>query len=200
MEDIIEFFQNHVLGKVLYTTDSQYEIESRDYHGIYSDQISFSNFKFNDSYFSFNTILNSKELIYKLGSTNEEVELIKNYNNVLVFHSELQELLSTKEIIGSFELISGTFKNFPPVPIVNELHDFRLKKGILSWTHKQLLLDGDVKDNGNESLSYNSNNKFYLKDNKLHLKYGALPAHFYPNSHRKLINRNNNSYLVAKEK
>ena len=51
MKEIINFVEENVSGKTLFTKELVYELEDGTLQGVYSDQISFSNFKYSQSGF-----------------------------------------------------------------------------------------------------------------------------------------------------
>ena len=51
MKKIIDFMEENVDGRTLFTKELVYELENGALQGIYSDQISFSNLKYSQSGF-----------------------------------------------------------------------------------------------------------------------------------------------------
>ena len=60
LKDIIEFLEENVDGKTLFTKELIYKLENGALQGVYSDQISFSNLKYSQSGFQLDMAYGSR--------------------------------------------------------------------------------------------------------------------------------------------
>lgn len=51
MKEIVDFIEENIIGKTLFTKELVYQLENGALQGVYSDQISFSNLKSSQSGF-----------------------------------------------------------------------------------------------------------------------------------------------------
>jgi hypothetical protein len=64
MQSIIDFIENNINGKTLYTEELLYDLENKTLQGVYSDQTSFSNLKYSESTFQLDMFIVANEKIY----------------------------------------------------------------------------------------------------------------------------------------
>ena len=75
MKKIIDFIEENVNGRTLFTKELVYKLEDGALEGIYSDQISFSNLKFSQSGFQLDMFIVANEKIWLMRSQAELEEL-----------------------------------------------------------------------------------------------------------------------------
>ena len=61
MKQLISFLEDNVLSKPLFTEELFYELEDGKLQGVYSDQITFSNLKYNKYGFNFDMFVLANE-------------------------------------------------------------------------------------------------------------------------------------------
>ena len=79
MKEIINFIEENVNGKTLFTKELVYELEDGTLQGVYSDQISFSNFKYSQSGFQIDMFIISNEKIWLIGKKREREKIKKGF-------------------------------------------------------------------------------------------------------------------------
>lgn len=90
LKDIIEFLEENVDGKTLFTKELIYKLENGALQGVYSDQISFSNLKYSQSGFQLDMFIVSNEKIWLMGADGQREELRKDFSGVSLFRFEWQ--------------------------------------------------------------------------------------------------------------
>jgi len=171
MKHIINFLEEHVNGKTLYTKELVYELEGGTLEGVYSDQISFSNLKYSGSGFQLDMFLVSNEKIWIMNNGQHDT-LRKDFSSVSLFRFELAKRKSTDRITGSFRFISASGKDIPAEAIVSSIYDVRLEDGVLRLKEDQALYrDQPVLDGGYKPVAFQSDQRFFVRDGKLHYEY-----------------------------
>lgn len=87
-----------------------HELENGSPQGIYSDQISFSNLKYNKYSLNFDMFVLAKELIYKLNQNKEKTNTAKDFSGVSLFRHELARRRSTDESTDFFKICFWNFE------------------------------------------------------------------------------------------
>jgi len=139
MKDIINFLENNVNGKTLFTKELVYELENGTLQGIYSDQISFSNLKYSQSGFQLDMFIVSNEKIWILGKNKQRESLRKDFSAVSLFRFELAKRRSTGKITGFFRYISASGKDVAAEAIVSGIYDVQLDHDVLKLKENQVL-------------------------------------------------------------
>lgn len=139
MKEIINFIEENVNGKTLFTKELVYELEDGTLQGVYSDQISFSNFKYSQSGFQIDMFIISNEKIWLIGKKREREKLRKDFSSVSLFRFELAKRKSTNAITGYFRFVSASGKNVAAEAIVSGIYDVRLENGVLKLSEDQAL-------------------------------------------------------------
>ncbi|MBZ9570595.1 hypothetical protein KQY27_03420 [Methanobrevibacter sp. TMH8] len=172
MKQIISFLENNVLSKPLFTDELLYKLDDGKLQGVYSDQITFSNLKYNSYGFNFDMFVLANEKIYELNEIGEKVNIRKDFSGVALFRYELAKRHSSNEITGTMRFISGTLNNPPAEAIVNCVYDIKFENNSLSWFEKQgLYRDQPSKDDKYTATSFDAENRIYIENNKVHFKY-----------------------------
>ena len=133
MKEIINFIEENVNGKTLFTKELVYELEDGTLQGVYSDQISFSNFKYSQSGLQIDMFIISNEKIWLIGKKREREKLRKDFSSVSLFRFELAKRKSTNAITGYFRFVSASGKNVAAEAIVSGIYDVRLENGVLNF-------------------------------------------------------------------
>lgn len=172
MKEIIRFLEANVNGKTLYTKELVYELEHGALQGVYSDQISFSNLKYSQSGFQLDMFIVSNEKIWLLGAGGQREELRKDFSGVSLFRFELAQRKSTNAVTGCFRFISASGKNVAAEAVVSGIYDVRLENGVLKLSEDQVLYrDQPVQGGRFKPVSFQSEHRFYVKDEKPHYEY-----------------------------
>lgn len=172
MKEIINFIENNVNGKTLFTKELIYKLENGALQGVYSDQISFSNLKYSQSGFQLDMFIVSNEKIWLMGENGQREELRKDFSGVSLFRFELAERKSTNLITGCFRFVSASGKNVAAEAIVSGIYDVQLQNGMLKLTEEQVLYrDQPIQDERFKSVAFQSEHRFFNQDGKLHYEY-----------------------------
>ena len=172
LKDIIEFLEENVDGKTLFTKELIYKLENGALQGVYSDQISFSNLKYSQSGFQLDMFIVSNEKIWLMGAGGQREELRKDFSGVSLFRFELAERKSTNAMTGSFRLIYASGKNVAAEAVISGIYDIRLEDNVLKLMEDQALYrDQPVQGGRFKPVAFQSEHRFYCKDGKLHYEY-----------------------------
>lgn len=171
MKDIIDFLETNVNGKALHTKELVYELENGALEGVYSDQISFSNLKYSQSGFQWDMFIVSNEKIWIVNNGKRET-LRKDFSSVSLFRFELAKRRSTDGITGFFRFISASGKDIAGEAIISSINDVRLDDGVLRLKEEQALYrDQPVQDGRFKPVAFQSDQRFFMEDGKLHYEY-----------------------------
>ena len=172
MNELIEFLESNVNGRTLYTRELVYELENGSLEGIYSDQISFSNLKYNQSCFQLDMFIISNEKIWLLEQDRQRETLRKDFSAVSLFRFELAKRKSTGKITGCFRFLSASGKEVAAEAIVSGIYDVYLDQYILKMKEDQVLYrDQPIRGDGYKPVAFQSEHIFYLEKGKLHYEY-----------------------------
>jgi hypothetical protein len=172
MKKLINFLEEYVLSKPLFTEELVYELENGKLKGIYSDQITFSNLKYNNYGFNFDMFVLANEKIYELNEIGEKTNIRKDFSGIGLFRYELAKRHSSDEITGTMRFISGTINNPPSEAIVNCVYNMKFENNSISWLEKQgLYRDQPSKEDKHTSLAIDAENSIYIENDKVHFKY-----------------------------
>lgn len=171
MKALIDYLEEHVDGKTLATEELIYELENGDLQGVYSDQMSFSNLKYNKSSCQWDMFIVSNEKIWEMTAGKPD-KLRKDFSSVGLFRFELAKRRSSGQITGSFRFISATGKDVPANGIVSGIYDVQLGDQVLSLMEDQTLYrDQPIADGKFKAIAFKACHKFYLDQEKLHYHY-----------------------------
>ncbi|MCI9211310.1 MAG: hypothetical protein HFI83_11710 [Eubacterium sp.] len=174
MKEIINFMEENVNGKTLFTKELVYELEDGTLQGVYSDQISFSNFKYSQSGFQIDMFIISNEKIWLIGEKRQREKLRKDFSAVSLFRFELAKRKSTNAITGCFRFVSASGKNVAAEAVVSGIYDVRLENGVLKLSEDQALYrDQPIQDERYKPVAFQSEHHFYCIDRKLHYEYNG---------------------------
>lgn len=172
MKDIINYIETNVNGKTLFTKEIVYELENGTLQGVYSDQISFSNLKYSQSGFQMDMFIVSNEKIWLIDKDGQRERLRKDFSAVSLFRFELAERKSTNGITGCFRFISASGKNVAAEAIVSGIYDVRLEDDVLKLSEDQVLYrDQPIQGERFKPVAFQSEHRFFIKDEKLHYEY-----------------------------
>lgn len=174
MKEIINFMEENVNGKTLFTEELVYELEDGTLQGVYSDQISFSNFKYSQSGFQIDMFIISNEKIWLIGEKRQREKLRKDFSAVSLFRFELAKRKSTNAITGCFRFVSASGKNVAAEAVVSGIYDVHLENGVLKLSEDQALYrDQPIQDERYKPVAFQSEHRFYCIDRKLHYEYNG---------------------------
>lgn len=172
MKNIINFLETYVNGKTLYTKELVYDIENGSLQGVYSDQISFSNLKYSQSGFQLDMFIVSNEKIWILGKDKQYESLRKDFSSVALFRFELAQRKSSGNITGFFRFVSASGKEVAAEAIVSGIYDVKLENNVLKLKEDQVLYrDQPIQGEGFKPVAFQSDHRFFIKDEKLHYEY-----------------------------
>ena len=172
MNEVINFIEANVDGKTLFTKGLVYELENGALQGVYSDQISFSNLKYSRSGFQLDMFIVSNEKVWLMGADGKREKLRKDFSAVSLFRFELAERKSTNGITGCFRFISASGKSVAAEAIVSGIYDVRLENDVLKLSEDQVLYrDQPIQGGFFKPVAFQSEHRFYVKDEKLHYEY-----------------------------
>ena len=137
MKEIIDFMEENVDGRTLFTKELVYELENGALQGVYSDQISFSNLKYSQSGFQIDMFIVSNEKIWLIDKEGQRDKLRKDFSSVSMFRFELAMRKSTNAVTGCFRFISASGKNVPAEAVVSGIYDVRLENSVLKLSESQ---------------------------------------------------------------
>ena len=172
MKEIIDFMEENVDGRTLFTKELVYELENGALQGIYSDQISFSNLKYSQSGFQIDMFIVSNEKIWLIGKEGQRDKLRKDFSSVSMFRFELAMRKSTNAVTGCFRFISASGKNVAAEAIVSGIYDVRIENGVLKLSEDQALYrDQPIQGERFKPIAFQSEHRFYCEVGKLHYEY-----------------------------
>lgn len=172
MEQTIDFLEQHVNGKTLYTEELVYKLEDGALEGVYSDQISFSNLKHSQSGFQFDMFIVSNEKIYEGSSKQERKCLRKDFSSVSLFRFELAKRKSTEQITGFFRFISASGKEIPAEAVASAIYAVELHENTLTFQENQYLYrDQPISGERFKPVAFQAEHRFWVFDEKLHYEY-----------------------------
>ncbi|WP_455683850.1 hypothetical protein [Thomasclavelia sp.] len=172
MKKIIDFIEENINGKTLYTKELVYKLENGTLEGIYSDQISFSNLKYSQSGFQLDMFIVSNEKIWLIGTDGQRKKLRKDFSAVSLFRFELAKRKSTKAITGCFRLISASGKNVAAEAVISGIYNISFENNVLKFIENQVLYrDQPIQDEQFKPVAFQSEHRFYCKEGKLHYEY-----------------------------
>ena len=172
MKEIIDFMEENVDGRTLFTKELVYELENGALQGVYSDQISFSNLKYSQSGFQIDMFIVSNEKIWLIDKEGQRDKLRKDFSSVSMFRFELAMRKSTNAVTGCFRFISASGKNVPAEAVVSGIYDVRLENDVLKLSEDQVLYrDQPIQEGHFKPVAFQSEHRFYVKNEKLHYEY-----------------------------
>ncbi len=174
MKKIIDFIEENVNGRTLFTKELVYKLEDGALEGVYSDQISFSNLKYSQSGFQLDMFIVANKKIWLMGADGQRKELRKDFSAVSLFRFELAKRKSTDTMTGCFRMISATGRNVAAEAVVSGIYDICLENNVLKFSEDQVLYrDQPIQDGQSKPVAFQSEHRFYCKDGKLHYEYNG---------------------------
>lgn len=174
MKKIISFIEENVNGRTLFTKELIYDLENGSLQGVYSDQISFSNFKYSQSGFQLDMFIVSNEKIWQMGKDGRKDSLRKDFSGVSLFRYELAQRKSTGELTGCFRFISASGKSVAAEAVISAIYNVHLNEDVLRLSEDQALYrDQPIKEGRFKSVAFQAEHCFYRKDGKLHYEYNG---------------------------
>jgi hypothetical protein len=172
VKEIIDFIEENVNGKTLFTKELVYKLENDKLEGVYSDQISFSNFKYSQSGFQLDMFIVSNEKIWIMGTDRQREKLRKDFSAVSLFRFEIAKRKSTNAMTGCFRMISASGKDVAAEAVISGIYDIHLENNVLKFLEDQVLYrDQPIQDGRYKPVAFQSEHRFYLQDGKLHYEY-----------------------------
>lgn len=174
MDNIINFIEENVNGKTLFTKELVYDLENGSLQGAYSDQISFSNLKYSQSGFQFDMFIVSNEKIWQMGKDGQKKSLRKDFSAVSLFRYELAQRKSTGNFTGCFRFISASGKNIAAEAIISGIYNVHLDEDVLRFSEDQALYrDQPIEDGKYKSVAFQADHCFFMENGKLHYEYNG---------------------------
>lgn len=171
MENILAFLRENVNGRTLHTDEMTYTLEG-GLQGVYSDQISFSNLRSWETGLTLDMFIVANEKIYE---TEDDIpgKLRRDESAVSLFRYELAKRRSTGALTGCFRFISASGRGVAAEAVVSGIHNVRLEGGALLLREEQALYRDQHAAEGYCSVAFCANQRFSVKEGKLHFGYEA---------------------------
>lgn len=99
-DEIIQFLEESIIGKTLFTDDVVYQLDNGKLEGVYSDKMVFSDLVKTENGFGFNMTTVTHELIYNVDEKGSRTSIAKDYTGTSVFRYELAIRKSTNQLTG----------------------------------------------------------------------------------------------------
>jgi len=171
MKELIQYLEENVTGRTLYTDELTYELDGGKLEGVYSDQISFSNLKYSKTSCQMDMFIVSNEKIYRV-EEGCHAEVTKDYSAVSLFRFELAQRKSTGKVTGLFRFISASLDDVPADAVVSGISEIKIEKGTLSMKEDQVLYrDQPTSDDEYRPIAFVSTHSFCLENGKLRYEY-----------------------------
>ena len=78
-DEIIQFLEESIIGKTLFTDDVVYQLDNGKLEGVYSDKMVFSDLVKTENGFRFNMTTVTHELIYNVDEKGSRTSIAKDY-------------------------------------------------------------------------------------------------------------------------
>jgi hypothetical protein len=197
---IYDFLKAKVIGKMLKTDETIYQLDEGKLEGSYTDEMFFSDLLLSQNGIQFNMTTITREKIYVLNADKKRSEIKKDFSGVSTFHYELAERKSTSQITGMMKLLSSTVVEHTMGAIVYGVRDMEIKNGELQWKEQQLFYrDMPSENNRFRSVAFDANIRFYFENEKLRFEY--VPSYFDVNAEtfEKTISKDTLPIFLTKE-
>lgn len=200
-EEIIRFFEKHIIGKTLNTDEVIYKQNDDTLEGVYSDKMIFSDLMTTTNGFGFHMTTITHETLYQLDVNDIRTEIIKDFTGTSVFRYELALRKSTSQITGYMRCISTTVKDQMMEAVVYGVFDVKLKGNELTWKECQLLYrDTPVGEGKYKPVAFDSNIRFYQENNKTIFEYIPIYWDMNPETMEKVLSEDNYPLFISREK
>ena len=201
MKKVIDFIEENVNGRTLFTKELVYKLEDGALEGVYSDQISFSNLKYSQSGFQLDMFIVANEKIWLMGTDGQREELRKDFSAVSLFRFELAKRKSTDTMTGCFRMISASGRNVAAEAVVSGIYDICLENNVLKFSEDQVLYrDQPIQDGQSKPVAFQSEHRFYCEDGKLHYEYNGKSFDYDINTMQRVISSDSFPPFVSIEK
>lgn len=175
MREIIDFLQNRVMGRTVYTDELVYSLENGALEGVYSDRMSFSNLQWSRAGFQFDLVITNEEVIYEMDGDGNRGQLRQDFSGSALFRYELARRRSTDKLTGIFRFLSATGGDATAGAVASGVYDVHFDGKSLSWQEQQLLYrDQPSTEGGFRSVAFDAKAHLYFDDEKLHFLYDGI--------------------------
>ena len=82
-DEIIQFLEESIIGKTLFTDDVVYQLDNGKLEGVYSDNMVFSDLVKTENGFRFNMTTVTHELIYNVDEKGSRTSIAKDYTGIV---------------------------------------------------------------------------------------------------------------------
>lgn len=172
MDEVIQFIQQNIIGKTLFTDEVIYTLENETLEGVYSDKMMFSDLVKTEHGFKFNMTTVTQELVYNLDGKGERTTLAKDYTGTSVFHYELAMRKSTNQLTGYMRCVSTTVRHQTMEAVVCGIFDVFFDGKELKWQENQLLYrDNPIGEDKYRPVAFHSKVRIYLDNGKAVFEY-----------------------------
>lgn len=197
---IIKYLKENVLYRPLITDEVIYYLGDGLLEGVYIDSMTFSDLLITEYGFQFSMTTVTKEKVYSLNAKKKRVGIEKDYTGTSIFRYELAFRKSSEEITGYMRGLSTSVPNHTMEGVVYGVYDVRLENNQLKWKEQQLLYRDLPSDGGKyNSVAFDSEVRFYLKDEKLRFEYTPKLYNVDPKTLIKTLSVNQYPTFISKE-
>ena len=162
-DEIIQFLEESIIGKTLFTDDVVYQLDNGKLEGVYSDKMVFSDLVKTENGFRFNMTTVTHELIYNVDEKGSRTSIAKDYTGTSEFRYELAIRKSTNQLTGYMHCISTTVQNQTMEAVVCGIFDVQFDGKELKWQENQLLYrDNSTGDGNYKPVAFDAKVRFHL--------------------------------------
>ena len=138
MEKLVDFVENNVIGKTVFSEEMLYDLDFGRLEGAYSTEITFSNLMRSETGYALGGFIVSHEKI--VGTGNPRV-LVKDFSLVSYFEYELSKRFSSGEITGLLRYVSSSVASVPSPAeaTTSSIFGVTFKDHEIRWTEDQIL-------------------------------------------------------------
>jgi len=173
MEKVIEFLEKNVVGKTVYSEETQYDLDFGRLEGTYSTEVSFSNLMCSETGFTMDGFTVSHE---KVVGTNVLRILVREVCLASFFKYEFSKRTSSGEITGLLRFVSSSATSTPSLAeaTVSSIFGVTFKDNEFRWMEDQILYRDQLNTDGSYSpKAFTSENYLKMKDGKLEYGFSA---------------------------
>lgn len=200
-DQVIQFLEQQIIGKTLFTDNVVYKLENEKLEGLYSDKMMFSDLVRTRNGFKFNMTTVTQELVYQLDEKGARTSIAKDYTGTSVFGYELAMRKSTGKLTGYMHCLSSTVENQTMDAVVCGIFDVTFDGKELKWQENQLLYrDNPIGENQYKPVAFDSKVRLYLDSGKAVFEYLPTLWDIDPNTLEKRLSKDDYPPYISKEK
>ncbi len=200
-DEIIQFLEESIIGKTLFTDDVVYQLDNGKLEGVYNDKMVFSDLVKTENGFRFNMTTVTHELIYNVDEKGSRTSIAKDYTGTSVFRYELAIRKSTNQLTGYMHCISTTVQNQTMEAVVCGIFDVQFDGKELKWQENQLLYrDNSTGDGNYKPAAFDAKVRFHLDKGKAVFEYLPTLWDVNPDTLVKSLSKDDYPVYISKER